>query len=55
MPRVSINIPEYTYWRLLGAGESTSVIVQQALDAYWKSLDKKHKNNDKSIMRLHQV
>ena len=55
MPRVSINIPEYTYWRLLGAGESTSVIIQQALDEYWKSLDKKLKKRDRTVIRLRQI
>jgi hypothetical protein len=55
MPRVSIDIPDYTYWRLLGAGESTSVIIQQALNEYWKELDKKEKEKPKTVMRLNQI
>ena len=36
MPKISINISDYTYWRLLGSGENVSHIVQKALKGYWK-------------------
>ena len=54
-PGFHINIPEYAYWRLLGAGESASAVIQQALDEYWKQLDKKQTNKPKTTMRLHQI
>jgi hypothetical protein len=36
MPKISINVSDYTYWKLLGSGESVSYIVQNALKDYWK-------------------
>jgi FMN-dependent NADH-azoreductase len=36
MPKISITISDYTYWKLLGSGESVSTIVQKALKDYWK-------------------
>ncbi len=36
MPKISITISDYTYWKLLGSGESASFIVQKALQDYWK-------------------
>lgn len=36
MPKISINISDYTYWKLLGSGESVSNIIQKALKDYWK-------------------
>ncbi len=36
MPKISVTIPDYTYWKLLGSGESVSTIIQKALKDYWK-------------------
>jgi len=36
MPKISIIVSDYTYWKLLGSGESISHIVQKALKGYWK-------------------
>lgn len=36
MPKISINISDYAYWKLLGSGESVSNIIQKALKDYWK-------------------
>jgi hypothetical protein len=36
MPKIAITISDYTYWKLLGSGESVSNIVQKALKDYWK-------------------
>jgi hypothetical protein len=36
MPKISIVISDYTYWRLLGSGQNISHIVQKALKDYWK-------------------
>jgi len=34
MPQLSISISDYMYWKLTGTGESTSNIIQQALQQY---------------------
>jgi hypothetical protein len=36
MPKISITVSDYTYWKLLGSGESASHIIQKALKGYWK-------------------
>ena len=36
MPKISINISDYNYWKLLGSGENVSYVVQLALKDYWK-------------------
>jgi len=36
MPKISIRVSDYTYWKLLGSGDSISGIVQKALKDYWK-------------------
>ena len=36
MPKVSVSISDYTYWRLLGSGESVSSVIQKALKEYWR-------------------
>ena len=36
MPEISIKVSEYTYWKLLGAGESASTVIQKALQDYWE-------------------
>jgi hypothetical protein len=36
MPKISITVSDYTYWKLLGSGESISHIIQKALKDYWK-------------------
>jgi hypothetical protein len=41
MPKISITISDYTYWKLLGSGESVSLIIQKALKDYWKENQKK--------------
>jgi hypothetical protein len=41
MPKISITISDYTYWKLLGSGESVSTIIQKALKDYWKENQKK--------------
>jgi hypothetical protein len=41
MPKISITISDYTYWKLLGSGESVSHIIQKALKDYWKENQKK--------------
>ena len=43
MPKISIKVSDYTYWKLLGCGESASAVIQKALQHYWKS--NKNKNN----------
>lgn len=35
MPKISIVISDYTYWRLLGSGENISHVIQKALKGYW--------------------
>jgi hypothetical protein len=44
MPKISITISDYTYWKLLGSGESVSHIIQKALKDYWKDNQKKNTN-----------
>jgi len=44
MPKISINVSDYTYWKLLGSGESVSNIIQKALKDYWKENQKKITN-----------
>jgi hypothetical protein len=41
MPKISITISDYTYWKLLGSGESASHIIQKALKDYWKGTNRK--------------
>jgi len=41
LPKISITISDYTYWKLLGSGESVSNIIQKALKDYWKENQKK--------------
>ena len=36
MPKISINVSDYNYWKLLGSGENVSYVVQLALKDYWK-------------------
>ena len=41
MPKISISISDYTYWKLLGSGENISRIIQRALKDYWKDSQQK--------------
>jgi len=41
MPKISIKVSDYTYWKLLGSGESASAVIQKALQQYWKSNKKR--------------
>lgn len=41
MPKISITISDYAYWKLLGSGESASQIIQKALKGYWKETHQK--------------
>ena len=34
MPKLSISLSDYMYWKLTGNGESTSNIIQKALQEY---------------------
>ena len=34
MPKLSISLSDYMYWKLTGIGESTSNIIQKALQEY---------------------
>ena len=43
MPKISINVSDYTYWKLLGSGESISHVVQNALKDYWKNIKHRKK------------
>jgi hypothetical protein len=43
MPKISIVVSDYTYWRLLGSGESVSYVIQKALKDYWKENQNKKK------------
>ena len=36
MPKVSIHVSDYTYWKLLGSGETVSNVIQKALKEYWR-------------------
>ncbi len=42
MPKISIVISDYTYWKLLGSGENISYTIQKALMDYWKESQKKN-------------
>jgi hypothetical protein len=44
MPKISITISDYTYWKLLGSGENASHIIQKALKGYWKENQQQKKN-----------
>ncbi len=52
MPKISIVISDYTYWRLLGSGENISYVIQKALKGYWKE-NQNQKNNKNTMMVLH--
>lgn len=52
MPKISIRISDYTYWKLLGAGESASNVIQKALKEYWNDKNTKRKKNASSVMVL---
>jgi len=41
MPKISVTVSDYTYWKLLGSGESVSITIQKALKDYWKENQKK--------------
>ncbi|VVB60670.1 Uncharacterised protein [uncultured archaeon] len=43
MPKISINVSDYMYWKLLGSGENVSYIVQLALRDYWRESRKEKK------------
>ena len=43
MPKISVNISDYTYWKLLGSGESISHVIQKALNDYWKEIKHRKK------------
>jgi len=43
MPKISISVSDYIYWKLLGSGENVSYIVQLALKDYWKESQKNKK------------
>jgi hypothetical protein len=45
MPKISINVSDYTYWKLLGSGEAVSNIIQKALKDYWKESQTQKKTN----------
>ena len=46
MPKISIVISDYNYWKLLGQGDSISRIIQKALQDYWKENQTSKKNNN---------
>jgi len=46
MPKISIMISDYTYWKLLGCGDNVSYIIQKALHDYWKENQASKKNNN---------
>jgi hypothetical protein len=41
MPKISITISDYTYWKLSGTGETASTVVQKALKHYWQTYKKR--------------
>jgi hypothetical protein len=41
MPKISITISEYNYWKLNGEGEAVSTVIQKALQHYWKTKKKR--------------
>jgi hypothetical protein len=43
MPKISIRISDYNYWKINGTGESISTVIQKALQQYWKTNKKKKK------------
>jgi len=51
MPKISINISDYTYWKLLGSGESVSNIIQKALKDYWKETQTQQKITNTTILQ----
>ena len=51
MPKISITISDYTYWKLLGSGESVSHIVQKALKGYWKENQNQKKMTDAALLQ----
>jgi len=51
MPKISITISDYTYWRLLGSGESVSHIIQKALKDYWKENQNQKKMTDTTLLQ----
>ena len=51
MPKISINISDYTYWKLLGSGESISYVVQNALKDYWKENQTQEKITDTTLLQ----
>jgi hypothetical protein len=54
MPKISISISDYNYWKLLGAGESASNIIQKALNDYWDTKKIKTKRKKSSVMTLYK-
>ena len=52
MPKISISISNYNYWKLLGAGESASNIIQKALNDYWGAKSSKGKKKPATVMAL---
>jgi hypothetical protein len=51
MPKISINVSDYTYWKLLGSGESISSIVQTALKDYWKENQTQEKITNTTMIK----
>ena len=52
MPKISISVSDYNYWKLLGAGESASNIIQKALNDYWGAKRSKSKKKTTTVMAL---
>jgi hypothetical protein len=50
LPKISITISDYTYWKLLGSGESVSNIIQKALKDYWKENQNQKKNTSTNLL-----
>lgn len=51
MPKISIRVSDYTYWRLLGSGDNVSSIVQKALKEYWKENQPQKKITTTTMIR----
>jgi hypothetical protein len=50
MPKISIVISDYTYWRLLGSGENISNVIQKELKGYWKENQTQKKNKNTTMV-----
>lgn len=42
MPKITITVSDYNYWKLNGTGESVSIVIQKALQHYWKTNKKRN-------------